>query len=449
MTERTTRGTARRVAADVLAAVRERGAYANLLLPSLLAERGVGDRDAHFATELTYGTARMQGTVDAVLTRCVSRDLASVDGPVLDQLRLAGYQMLYLRTPSYAAVSSAVDEAKQRGGARAGGFANAVLRKLGQRDLDGWLDEIAPPFDKDPVGHLAVRHAHPEWIVAAYREALGGDLAGVAAALAADNVPAPVHLAARPGRIERAELVARTGGAAGPWSPYAVRLSGGDPGRFAEVRTGRAHVQDEGSQLVAAALASAPLDGPDAVWLDLAAGPGGKAALLGCLAAARGGRLVAVERNPRRSRLVAGAVRGMPVLPVTADGTAPPVRPGTVDRVLVDAPCTGLGALRRRPEARWRRQPADIPALTRLQRALLTAALAAARPGGLVAYVTCSPHVAETRGVVAEVLHRTAATQLDAREHLPGVPDLGAGPHVQLWPHRHGTDAMFLALFRR
>jgi 16S rRNA (cytosine967-C5)-methyltransferase len=258
-----------------------------------------------------------------------------------------------------------------------------------------------------------------------------------------------VHLAARPGRIDRDALVEAAGGEPGRWSPYAAVLRAGDPGRLAAVRDGRAQVQDEGSQLVALALAAVPLGGPDRIWVDLAAGPGGKAALLASLAGPRGARLVAVERNPRRAAMVAGAVAGMPALVLTADGTAPPLVPGSADRVLVDAPCTGLGALRRRPESRWRRQPSDIPALTRLQRGLLSAALTTVRAGGVVAYVTCSPHVAETRGVLAEIAYRTGAEQLDARPYLPGVPDLGAGPNVQLWPHRHGTDAMFLALLRR
>jgi 16S rRNA (cytosine967-C5)-methyltransferase len=139
--------------------------------------------------------------------------------------------------------------------------------------------------------------------------------------------------------------------------------------------------------------------------------------------------------------------RDLPVRTVVGDGRQPPV--ADADRVLVDAPCTGLGALRRRPEARWRRQPSDIPQLARLQRELLTAGLAAARPGGLVGYVTCSPHLAETRAVVAEVVRRTGAEQLDTGAVLLGVPDLGDGPQVQLWPHRHGTDAMFIALLRR
>jgi 16S rRNA (cytosine967-C5)-methyltransferase len=437
---------ARDAAYEVWRAVSDRGAYANLLLPAVLRARHIRGRDADFATELTYGGLRVQGVLDAVLAECVTRPLAELDPPLLDLLRLGAYQLLYLRTPDYAAVSSSVDDARRRLGGRTTGLVNAVLRKAARQDLAGWLERLAPPYEQDPVGNLALRYAHPPWVVAAVREALGGDLTQTEAALEADNARPKVHLAVRPGRLARDELAAQAGGDPSSWSPYGVSLASGDPGRIGAIRDGRAQVQDEGSQLVALALAAAPVEGRDERWLDLAAGPGGKAALLAGLASLRGAHLIGIERNPRRSAMVANALYGLPGLVVTADGTMPPLAPGSMDRVLVDAPCTGLGALRRRPESRWRRQPSDIPELTRLQRALLTAGLAATRPGGIVAYVTCSPHVAETRGVVAEVIHRTGARQLDARPYLPGVPDLGPGPHVQLWPHKHGTDAMFLAL---
>ena len=208
-------------------------------------------------------------------------------------------------------------------------------------------------------------------------------------------------------------------------------------------------MQDEGSQLVALALALAPLDGPDSRWLDLCAGPGGKAALLGGLAGQHGATLLAAELAAHRARLVRQAAAATAQV-VVADGAAPPWRPDTFDRVLADVPCTGLGALRRRPEARWRRQPADVAVLARLQRQLLDAAIDSTRPGGLVAYVTCSPHLAETVAVVGDALrHRGDIEQIDARPYFPGVVGLGRGPHVQLWPHLHGTDAMFMALLRR
>ncbi|MDP9240703.1 MAG: rRNA small subunit methyltransferase B, partial [Actinomycetota bacterium] len=434
---------ARRAAYDVLSAVRERDAYANLVLPGLLRERRLSGRDAALATELAYGTLRAQGTLDAILAHCVDRPLDTLDGAVRDLLRLGAYQLLRTRVPSHAAVSATVDLARTVTSAGPAKLVNAVLRKVGARDDASWLDLVTPPYGEDPVGSLAMRHGHPRWIAQAFRDTLDGDLEQTAAALAADDIRPQVHLAARPGQLSQTELAAASGGEPGPWSPLAVRLDGGDPHAIAAVRDGRAQVQDEGSQLVTLALAGAPIEGADTRWLDLCAGPGGKAALLGGLAAQRDARLTAVEPREHRAALVRQAVAGLPVDVRVADGRE---MDGVYDRVLVDAPCTGLGALRRRPDARWRRQPADVPDLTRLQRELLTAALRVTRPGGVVAYTVCSPHVAETRVVVDDIVRRGGGVLLDARAALPGVPDLGAGPWVQLWPHRHGTDAMFLAL---
>jgi 16S rRNA (cytosine967-C5)-methyltransferase len=355
--------------------------------------------------------------------------------------------------PVHAATSTTVDLVRSVAPG-AIGFANAVLRRVAERDWDAWIAHLAPT--DDPVRRLALTYAHPDWIVRAFQESLHADDVETARALAADNEPALVHLAARPGLITAAELAREVGGQVGRYSPYAVYLPGGAPGDVRAVVEGRAHVQDEGSQLVAAALADAPVDGPDTRWLDLCAGPGGKAGLLGALAAGRGAHVTAVEVAPHRSQLVVQATRRLPVSVVTADGRdvgrVDELPAGEFDRVLVDAPCTGLGSLRRRPEARWRRQPSDLPPLTRLQRELLGAALRAVRPGGVVAYVTCSPHLVETRVGVAEASRRSAyqIDLLDARTLLPAhLPDLDGGPQVQLWPHRHGTDAMFLAVLRR
>ncbi len=438
----------RRAAFDLLRAVDERDAYANLVLPGLLRERGIEGRDAGFATELAYGTLRGRGTYDAVLAACVDRPLAQLDRPVLDLLRLGAHQILAMRVPVHAAVGATVELARATVGDGRSSLVNAVLRKVSARELPAWLEAVAPSESADPVGHLAVVHSHPRWIVEALRDSLGGSLASTAALLAADNDPAAVSLVARPGRATVDELL-EAGAGPGRWSPVAARWPGGSPAQLAAVREGRAGVQDEGSQLVALALAAAPVEGPDSAWLDLCAGPGGKAALLAGLAGQRGAHLVAAERAPHRARLVAQAL-GSTAGVVVADGTAGPWRPGSFDRVLADVPCTGLGALRRRPESRWRRQPSDVASLTRLQRALLLAAADAVRAGGLVAYATCSPHLAETWVVVGDVLRaRPDLEPVDVRPYLPGVPDLGPGPFVQLWPHVHGTDAMFIALLRR
>jgi 16S rRNA (cytosine967-C5)-methyltransferase len=438
-----TRDPVRLTAYDVLKAVRVEGAYANLVLPKLLAERQLSGRDAALATELAYGTLRAQGQLDVILQACVDRPLAQVDPPVLDVLRLGAYQLLRTRIPSHAAVSATVDVARTVLSAGPASFTNAVLRKVAAQDLDAWLAQLRPA---DAVDAVALDTAHPRWVAQAFRDALRGDLDEARRALAADDLRPAVHLVAR--RMDREELVAVSGGTPGPWSARAVRLEeGGAPGELAPVRDGRAGVQDEGSQLVALALAGAPLEGPDTTWVDLCAGPGGKAALLDAVAAGRGARLLAVEVQHHRAELVRkSGVREV----VTADGRRPPFADGSVDRVLVDAPCSGLGALRRRPEARWRRQPSDLPGLTLLQGELLDAAVRLLRPGGVLAYVTCSPHLAETAVPVLDVLRRHPdLEQLDARPLLPGVPELGDGPAVQLWPHRHGTDAMYLALLRR
>ena len=441
---------ARQTALDVLTAVRERDAYANLALPSLLRQRGINGRDAALATELCYGTCRAQGLLDAVLESCMDRPLSEVDGELLDALRLGSYQLLRTRVPPHAAVSTTVDLVRAGRGSGATGFVNAVLRRVGEHDEQGWVRALAPAFDDDPVGHLALAHPHPRWIAQVFADALASDLDEVASALAADDARPVVHVAALPGRSSAAELAAAIGGKPAPYSPYGVHLAeGGDPGELDPVRQHRAQVQDEGSQLVALALAGTPLAGTDARWLDLCAGPGGKAALLGALALSRGVTVDAVEKAEHRARLVEQACAGLPVTVHVVDGRDSGLPDRTYDRVLVDAPCTGLGALRRRPEARWRRLANDIAGLVRLQRELLVAALRLVRPGGVVAYVTCSPHLDETVGVVTEVVRRMHAKRLDARPAFPGVPQLGDGPHVQLWPHRHGTDAMFCAFLQR
>jgi 16S rRNA (cytosine967-C5)-methyltransferase len=486
----------------VLRAVAERDAYANLMLPSVLAQRGLSGRDAALATELTYGTLRGQGTYDAVLAACSARDLHQIDPPVLDVLRLGAHQLLATRVRPHAAVATSVDLVRAAGQGGAAGFVNAVLRKVASRDLAAWVDATAPDRAKDPIGHLAVRHSHPRWIVASFAESLGEDAAGglpeTADALAANAVRPLVSLCVVPGLADQDELIEQ-GARPAQWSPFGGYLAGGDPAGLELVRRGRAAVQDEASQLAALALVRADAGESDTRWLDLCAGPGGKARLLTGLAATRGVRLLASDVRPHRAGLVRAATAGITAMPgvtataesghgesghgesghgetghgetghgetaghggparvtavAVADGTRPAWRPGSFDRVIADVPCSGLGALRRRPEARWRKTPADVAALAALQRRLLASAIEAVRPGGVVAYVTCSPHVAETRAVaLGALVQRSDVTLLDAPALLPEVPGLrcqaGDGKFAQFWPHRHGTDAIFLALFLR
>ena len=433
---------ARRAAFDVLRAVSERDAYANLALPALLSERGITGRDAAFATELTYGTCRTRGLLDAVIGQAAGRPTDRIDPVLLDLLRLGTYQLLRTRVDAHAAVSTTVEQAGIEFDSVRAGFVNGVLRTISGRDEQSWLDELAPPADTDPVGHAAFVHAHPRWIAQAFADALGADAGQLDTLLASDDDRPVVHLAARPGVLTAEQLAEQVNGTVGRYSPFAVYLPGGDPGKLEPIRDGAALVQDEGSQLVARALTLAPVRGDNGRWLDLCAGPGGKTALLAAIG--DGARVTAIEPASRRADLVEQNTRGLPVEVLRVDGREPGVEPG-FDRVLVDVPCTGLGALRRRPEARWRRQPGDVSQLVKLQRELVASAIRLTRPGGVVLYATCSPHLAETVGVVADAVRRHDVTALDTRPLFDPVDGLGDGPYVQLWPHRHGTDAMFAA----
>lgn len=444
---------ARSVALSVMAAVRERDAYANLALPAELRRARLDSRDAALATELTYGTLRAQGLLDRVITLAAARPVTEIEPPVLDLVRLGTYQLLFTRIGAHAAVDTSVEAARTAGLGRAGAFVNAVLRKVTARTTAEWIESLREGVT-DPVSRMAVGTAHPEWIARAFAESLGTAAGELPELLAADDARPKVHLAARPGEISAEELALVTGGHEGSLSPYAVYLDSGDPGTLEPVKDRLAAVQDEGSQLVALAAARAPVEGEDrGRWLDLCAGPGGKAVMLGALAEIEGATVTGVEVSEHRTDLVRAATKGLPVTVHTADGRNPGLEPG-FDRVLLDAPCSGLGALRRRPEARWRKTPADIPGLVTLQRELLDSALNLVRPGGVVLYATCSPHLSETVSVVREAIRRDNVEALDVREILAGftvepVNGPGEGPWVQLWPHRHGTDAMFMAALRR
>ena len=444
------------------------GAYANLELPKELRDKEIRGRDAAFATELTYGATRLRGLYDPIIASAAGRAVEQIDANVLDTLRLGAHQVLGMRVAAHAAVDQTVGLARMVNGASAAGFVNAVMRRISEKDLDTWITQVVPT--DDPIKALATLHSHPEWIVRALRAALIGQGSSSAetldtdleALLVSDNAAAKVSLVARPGLCEVEELT-RSGAAPSRLSRVGAVLDSGDPGSISAVRTGRAAVQDEGSQLVALAMAAATVDtGTEhEQWLDLCAGPGGKAALLATLGAQRGATLFANEISEHRTDLVrqtldAAIDSGIEVMIGTSDGREiGEDEPETYDRVLVDAPCTGLGALRRRPEARWRRSPADLVELGSLQRALLISAIEATKPGGVICYATCSPHLAETRFVVSDVAKKRRDIEIvDARDLFRDsegrpVERLGDGPFVQLWPHVHGTDAMFFSLMRK
>lgn len=420
----------RRAAWQLLQAVHEDDAYANLVMPRLV--RDVDPRDVSLATELGYGALRRQGSLDAVIAQCAHRE--AIDSATRDVLRLGAYQLLFMRVPAHAAVDESVRLAKAVAVRGAAGFVNAVLRRVADKTWPQWCTELTEGMDS--VDALAVKHSMPPWVIRALMDAYRLDAAGVEPMLVACNEPAAVTVAARPGRCAVEDLLEIPGSQRGRHSPFAVHLPRGiAPGDIAQVRDHRAGVQDEGSQMVAVAVADATVLGVDEQWLDLCAGPGGKAALLASLAAARGAHLTAVEVNPVRAQLVRDALAGAPgdSTVLVADGRAVV---GSYSRILIDAPCTGLGALRRRPEARWRKQPSDVPVLAALQRELLDHAATLVTDGGVIGYATCSPHVAETDAIVTRFLRTHPAFTL-------------VGEPMRLRTDRDGTDSMFLALLRR
>ncbi len=328
----------RLAAYDVLRAVDADDAYANLVLPRLLRERELSGRDAALATELVGGTLRGLGTYDAILDSLTSR---APDPAVRDALRLGAHQLLAMRVPSHAAVASSVDLVRHRVGHKPTGFVNAVLRKVAAHDLAGWVRRLAPDPDTDPTGYLALAHSHPRWVVDALSEALGRP-EELDALLAADNERPAVSLVARPGLAGVDEL----GGRPGP-SPVGVVLDGGDPGAVPAVREGRAGVQDPGSQLVALALAPAPRStAPTTAGSTCARArearprcsrPWPPSGGPGCWPPSASRTGPPWSPGPCRAS-AAGAVAV-----VTADGTRPAWPRAGFDRVLVDAPCTGLG----------------------------------------------------------------------------------------------------------
>lgn len=442
---------ARRVALKSLIAVAETDAYLNLVLPKRIVEAKLASSDAAFATELAYGTARNQGFYDFVIEKCSGRQVKEIDNDVLCALRMGVHQLLILETPSHAAIFETVELVKRELRASAAGFCNAVLRKVSKLDIDGWLSELETkrlPADE----YLSVRYSHPLWVTRAIRLALESDGAAqeLTEALNADNINPKVHLVSLPGKN-----AVTNGLVSGSASPIGYSLESGDPSKFEAVSTGSMRVQDQGSQLVSIALTKSSEIRPGEEWLDLCAGPGGKAVLLAALANESKATVTTNEVAPHRAKLVETALRhsGLQANQITSDGRSlnPKLK---FDRIMLDAPCTGLGALRRRPESRWRKGDGNLKELTKLQRELLVSAWTHLKPGGVLAYVTCSPHPAETTAQVEWFMRsQKDASLLDATKTLLGINrnlELNTKRKTaQLWPHRNGTDAMFLALLKK
>ena len=442
----------REIAFDALLAVESEDAYLNLVLPKLIARANLSPSDSGFATELAYGTARWQGFYDWIIRRVTGRELGQIEIDVLVVIRIGAHQLLELATPPHAAIFETVNLAKSKLRKSVVGFINAALRRISEKSLADWLT-ILSKSDCSEDEYLSIKYSHPIWVTRSIKQALQaeGSVTDLELALSSDNVAPKVNLVALPGKGFSGEPKVHREGV----SPIGYVLDGGDPSLLSGVKTGALRVQDQGSQLAALALKLAKSVKPQESWLDLCAGPGGKAVLLAALAKEEGAELSTNEVSKHRAKLVETALRhsGFTAKQYQVDGRHLPNKQ-MFDRILLDAPCTGLGALRRRPESRWRKNSDDLKVLASLQRELIVSAWKHLNPGGVLTYVTCSPHPTETTAQI-EWLLRTekGSVLLNATEVLTAIaPTLNLPQNrrtVQLWPHRDNTDAMFIALIQK
>ena len=432
---------ARLLAFDVLTEVNRNDGYSNLLLPQALNASKLDDRDRSLVTELLYGTLRMQGKHDWVLAQVSDRPWSEVDPGIVDICRLGVHQIHEMRIPDHAAVAATVEVARKRIGESKASFVNALLRSVTRKSIEDWFAPLTTL--SDPVERLAITYSHPEWIVSAYYDLLK-DWIEVESALRINNEAAIPTLVSWPGFSTQQDLL-DIGGEPTEFSPYGVHWKG-NPGALDLIKARKIGVQDEGSQLVAQVFSKAAAGNS---WLDLCAGPGGKAALLSSIARERGITFTANEISQARAELVKQVVHGDRV--IVSDGRLIGLSDEKFDAILIDAPCTGLGALRRRPEVRWRRTLQDLRALTQLQRELVDSAIQALNPGGVLGYATCSPHLAETSIQIADIKKKHSnLQQIIVDDFLPSsLHDATRDGAMSLWTHKHGTDAMYLALFRK
>jgi 16S rRNA (cytosine967-C5)-methyltransferase len=425
-------------------------AYANLLLDARLGKSGLTGADRALATELTYGVLRWRGKLDWMLSQVLDRPVAALDRPVRQILRLGAYQLCCLtRIPDFAAVDQAVRLARRAGAGRSAGYVNAVLRRVARR-----RDWPAPDPSADPQGYWETAGSHPRWLVERWVARLGPEDAG--RFMEANNAAPAVTVLANPLKaniedVRRALTEAVPDVVAGRWVPGAFSMRGaGSPSDLPGFASGWLIPMDEAGALPVLALD--PLPGQRV--LDACAGGGGKSALIAARVGSAG-EVVALDRSPRAVRRLEGAVRRLgiaAVRPHLADArTAGTEWPSQFPRVLLDAPCTGLGTIRRRPEIRWRRQMPDLLRAATLQRALLEGVARAVAEDGLLVYSTCSLEPEETDDVVAAFLAAHPEFRPESpRMTLSPAADLVDGQgYLRTWPHRHGTDGFFIARLRR
>ncbi|TCD55016.1 16S rRNA methyltransferase [Alloscardovia theropitheci] len=500
---------ARSIAYSVLTKLDENDSYANLLLPKTLSSVNLSDSDKSFVTDAVYGTLRWRLFLDSVIEAAHKKPLRTINAKLINVVRLGAYQWLFMNIAEYACVNETVNLARKRVGAQTSGFVNSLMRKIVSYDHHQWEVNITSRIRKAEgmsdedlrIARQAVRFSHPQWVVRELKDAW--DAAGYAdnnitdnaddgvgtlgnqesaracenpidAMLRVDNQPPAVTLCVRPSLADIDEVYddveENLHGSAqqGSLSPYALRIRGVNPQNIQSVREGRTGVEDEGSQIAALALTLATVEsstsGANEQWLDMCAGPGGKTALLASIASQKGAKISANEPHEHRRELVKDnlkAINTSTIGEITGINGVKfgELKPQYFDRILVDAPCSGLGALRRRPEARWRKSPDSIGQLSQLQHDLLGSALDALKPGGVVAYVTCSPVLAETRHVIDAILSErpdvsrvdvpSIMAKLNANIPLPAAKIDDQPRDMQLFEHIHDTDQMFISILKK
>ena len=437
---------ARAVAAQVLERVETDAAFADLALDAELRRRPLAPRDAALATELVYGTLRWQRYLDWILAPHSRRRLPTLDPRVRVILRMTAYQIAFLeRVPAFAAVNDAVTLARRAPGLAE--YVNAVLRAFARRGAA----EREPPLPRDPVDALATRCSFPTWVAGRWLARYGAEEAE--ALMRALNARPPLTVRVNTLRTSREQLAVRLAEEervptrATPLAPEGLVVEdGGDPGGWRAFVEGACVVQDEASMLVARLLEPAA----GTTIADVCAAPGTKTTHLAQLMGDRG-RVLAFDPQPGRLARVAEAAARLGVtIAETVAGTVEALAPhwaGGCDGVLVDAPCSNLGVLRRNPEVKWRRQLADLAAASERQRGILTAAAVLVRPGGRLVYATCSLEPEENDEVARAFLAAHPAFAVEPPATWPVAPD--AAGFVRCLPHRHGTDGFTAIRFRR
>jgi len=427
----------RELAVRAVHRVNEQGAYSNILIEAELAHDRLKGPDRGLFVGLVRGTLERQGALDWALDQLLARPPGQLEPLVRDVLRVGAYQLLYTDVPAWAVCDTSVHLARRLGGRGAGSLANAVLRRLASSANDlSWPDRFS-----DPVGYLAIRQSHPRWLVTRWVERFGLD--ETTKLCEADNVAPGVTVRVNLLRTTRSDLaaaLAREGIVAteGRWAPEALHLSGhGDLRGLQAYQDGLFIIQDEASMLAARALS--PRQGERVI--DACAAPGGKTTHLAALAG-DGARVLAVDVNRTKLSQVEARARHLGLTSITVSegdaGRLGELMPRCADAVLLDAPCTGLGVIRRRPEVRWRRSPPDVVAAGQRQQELLSGVAPAVKPGGRLVYAVCSFEPEETEDVIVGFLSSAGGRAWD----IDDSP-------CTLWPHVHGTDGFFYARLRR